>query len=426
LGSCFAAVGGLATRAFLAPLQVGTGPLASAIDCGSGPGLAEVDCGLLTRAAADRSSGWSVDSGLQLAASSAADSSTPLTGLDASLEPLTGAFFGASLFPYLYFLFLLNQEEVKTPKGVFNGFAFLLVFVFGSIPAAIYCQVTYGVSYANVDTVHGLCESLLTVTNLILTLGLREALRQLPGSTAPCSPTDDFRRVATSAGALLLAAVFVLSLPTWFGAAHPEPANALSLPTWVIHCSSIIEWLYAQDLLWEYGRRSGNLGWKRLSLGMVPLHTSGLCACTFHLFYNAEPLGGLALIQAALTCLGNSTLAWAACSLASGASSATTTPTTTTITPTTATIATTTTSVPLQLGLETDLVIEPYELGSDAAFLAKLAFISLAVSVLVKYGEVFVDLPFQPSYPLALAIVAVPTLFNCVKWGRALAAAPAA
>ena len=58
-----------------------------------------------------------------------------------------------------------------------TGFAFLLVFVGLTIPAGIIAKRDYGTSLANVDLLHGGAESLLTVTNVLLVLGLRAALR---------------------------------------------------------------------------------------------------------------------------------------------------------------------------------------------------------------------------------------------------------
>ena len=68
---------------------------------------------------------------------------------------------------------------------------------------------------------------------------------------------------------------------------HVEPANALSLPTWIIHVSSLIEWLVAMGLIWEYADVTGIRAYKGLTWGMVPCHASGIAACRVHLFYNA-------------------------------------------------------------------------------------------------------------------------------------------
>lgn len=85
------------------------------------------------------------------------------------------------------------------------GFAFLLVFVFATIPAGIYgatasrarrlrrgraaslnaaaaapaAKKMYGTSLANVDWLHGGAESLLTITNILIVLGLRQKLQQI-------------------------------------------------------------------------------------------------------------------------------------------------------------------------------------------------------------------------------------------------------
>ncbi|CAI0476709.1 unnamed protein product [Linum tenue] len=91
-----------------------------------------------------------------------------------------------------------------------------------------------------------------------------------------------------------------------------EPANALSLPTWAVHVSSVAEWVTAMALVWQYGEKSGFETWKGLSWGMVPLLGGALCACTWHFFYNAESLEVLVALQAALTVIGNATMAIAA------------------------------------------------------------------------------------------------------------------
>lgn len=91
-----------------------------------------------------------------------------------------------------------------------------------------------------------------------------------------------------------------------------EPSNALSLPTWAIHVSSVVEWITAMALVWQYGEKSGNACWKGLSWGMVPLLGGAFCACTWHFFYNSESLEVLVALQAALTVLGNATMCIAA------------------------------------------------------------------------------------------------------------------
>ncbi|KAL5817708.1 hypothetical protein ACOSQ3_026086 [Xanthoceras sorbifolium] len=91
-----------------------------------------------------------------------------------------------------------------------------------------------------------------------------------------------------------------------------EPANALSLPTWAIHVSSVVEWIATMSLVWQYGEESGFKSWKGLSWGMVPLLGGAFCACTWHFFYNSESLEVLVALQAALTVIGNCTMCYAA------------------------------------------------------------------------------------------------------------------
>ncbi|RDX70871.1 hypothetical protein CR513_49837, partial [Mucuna pruriens] len=91
-----------------------------------------------------------------------------------------------------------------------------------------------------------------------------------------------------------------------------EPSNALSLPTWAIHVSSVAEWIIAMALVWQYGDKSGYPAWKGLSWGMVPLLGGAFCACTWHFFYNSESLDVLVALQAALTVIGNATMCIAA------------------------------------------------------------------------------------------------------------------
>ncbi|KAL6655216.1 hypothetical protein ACP70R_006042 [Stipagrostis hirtigluma subsp. patula] len=95
-------------------------------------------------------------------------------------------------------------------------------------------------------------------------------------------------------------------------AALVEPANALSLPTWAVHVSSVAEWVTAMWLVWDYGEKTGLRGWKGLSWGMVPLLGGAMCACTWHFFYNSESLDVLVALQGALTVIGNITMCIAA------------------------------------------------------------------------------------------------------------------
>ncbi|MCS6958469.1 MAG: DUF2499 domain-containing protein [Pseudanabaenaceae cyanobacterium SKYGB_i_bin29] len=82
--------------------------------------------------------------------------------------------------------------------------------------------------------------------------------------------------------------------------------HALSLPTWVIHISSVIEWMVAIAILWQSDRL------RPLAGGMIPALFGALCACIWHLFDNDPSMEWLVTLQASLTLVGNCILAVAA------------------------------------------------------------------------------------------------------------------
>jgi hypothetical protein len=84
--------------------------------------------------------------------------------------------------------------------------------------------------------------------------------------------------------------------------------NALSIPTWMIHISSVIEWIAAIWLVWIYSDVSRNRAWRWLSIAMLPALVSAMCACTWHFFDNTPDLEWLVTLQASMTVLGNVTL----------------------------------------------------------------------------------------------------------------------
>jgi len=87
--------------------------------------------------------------------------------------------------------------------------------------------------------------------------------------------------------------------------------HALSIPTWIIHVASVVEWITAIWLIWTYSEVTGNKAWRLLSLAMLPALISAMCACTWHFFDNAPDLEWLVMLQAWTTVLGNFTL-WGA------------------------------------------------------------------------------------------------------------------
>jgi len=91
--------------------------------------------------------------------------------------------------------------------------------------------------------------------------------------------------------------------------------HALSLGTWWIHVTSVLEWILAIVAVEAFGRRRQEPGWRWLALAMVPALGSAMAACTWHLFDNSNDLKGLVVFQAGLTALGNLALAAAAFNL---------------------------------------------------------------------------------------------------------------
>lgn len=314
--------------------------------------------------------------------------------------------FAASLFPYLAFLWLLSRSQTKTPTGVNQGFQFLLVFVFLTIPAGIYAKTQYHDILANIDYLHGGAESMLTITNLLIIFGFR-ATRPQPTEN-PMEQSMFLGDNLKSQGAVVIAVGAVYAAALLLIACHPDPSNSLSIPTWAVHSSSLIEWLYAMKLAWEHAEFSGNPKWRNLTWAMIPSHTSGLCACTYHFFYNSPLLSWIVSLQAGLTVAGNAALALAAYSIYS-------------------------------YGKETEAnaiqqpVSQVSEMGGDAQqslaansfkpleetnfdFGKDLLLKSFLVAFIVKYGELFFDAPFNPKPEDALALIIIPTLFNIWKW----------
>lgn len=91
---------------------------------------------------------------------------------------------------------------------------------------------------------------------------------------------------------------------------HLTCISSQTVACWIIHVSSLVEFLVAMGFAWRWADVVGNPKWKGLTWGLLPLHSSGITACTYHLFYNQIPV--LVPLQAFLTCVGNITAAVAA------------------------------------------------------------------------------------------------------------------
>lgn len=88
--------------------------------------------------------------------------------------------------------------------------------------------------------------------------------------------------------------------------------HALSLPTWWIHISSVVEWIVAIFLVWAYARVSGSRRWRWLAWAMLPALLGAMSALTWHLFDNDPRLDWIVTGQATWTLVGNCALALAA------------------------------------------------------------------------------------------------------------------
>ena len=375
-------------------------------------------------------------------------------------EAIAGPFFGTSLFPYLAFLYFLNVEENSTPKGVTVGFACCLLFVFLSIPAAIAAKVLYGVSLADSDWLHGSAESMLTVTNLITCVAFRQALNAKeraissgePAASAamPKSALDYQPMVILTAILTVLAGITALvpaindptvhtpylggfmDIPADFVSnigwgIQPEPENALTVACWIIHVSSLIEFLVAMGFCWRWADVVGNSRWKGLTWGLLPLHSSGITACVYHFFFNQIAI--LVPLQALLTCIGNTTAAIAAYRIAvsNGWTADWADRFTGFLNPfqddeaERMALAATRDKTSRE---ESPSLVGFEDLGdalagdNDYTFLLKLFAGSAAASYALKYGELWFPQPFEANVYLGLAFIFIPSMLNAYKWNR--------
>jgi len=298
--------------------------------------------------------------------------------------------FQVGLAPYLAYLWFLSRAEA-TPRAANSGARFLLLFVAATIPAGIIAKTTYGDILANVDALHGGSESLLTISNALFAFGFGTAA----GAKDEDGDEETSDAAASAAGFLgtfILACVggaFAVSAGagTVVGAEAlaGEPANALSLPTWAVHVSSVTEWALAMKYVSRHAERTGNVRWRNLTLAMSPFLASGLTACTFHAFYNPAALYQLVPLQATLTLLGNAGCAVAAYGIASAEGE-------------TSALRSVSGEPPIKDGI---------------SFALKLALWTTLASAVVKYGELETSTAVffgEPSYGKALALIALPTV----------------
>ena len=124
---------------------------------------------------------------------------------------------------------------------------------------------------------------------------------------------------------------------------------------------------------------------------IIIIINSGLCACTFHFFYNSPLLLWLVSLQALTTVIGNSTMALAAYRIYEYEKNKKNDNDNTKI---------------KQIPLE----------QSDKEFATDLLVNTAVAAFIVKYGELFVDFPFNPTTSAAALMIGGGTLFVSLKW----------
>ena len=91
-------------------------------------------------------------------------------------------FFVLSLIPYLVFLRYAGKTKV-IPKLSFIGFKLTLLFVFMTIIFAVIAQTYFGEELTNVDVLHGLAESFLTISDAFVVYGFVLMLQSFKNET---------------------------------------------------------------------------------------------------------------------------------------------------------------------------------------------------------------------------------------------------
>ena len=88
------------------------------------------------------------------------------------------ALFAASIIPYSIFLFYLFRIK-SVNKIVKTGFSLTVLFVFITIVVSIYTLNHYDKTLVEVDFLHGLAESFLTLSDFVILMGFIRILNRL-------------------------------------------------------------------------------------------------------------------------------------------------------------------------------------------------------------------------------------------------------
>ena len=151
----------------------------------------------------------------------------------------------------------------------------------------------------------------------------------------------------------------------------------------------------------QYAQATGNERWRWLTYGMLPLHASGVAACTYHFFYNSADVSFLVALQAGLTLLGNSTVCIAALliALSNGWTISELNP----FKPKGEAGEAGEAAAPAAAVVPQPVIATPLLAG-------ELVLLTAVFSYLVKYGEPALTLPFEPNALVGWALVlGIPT-----------------
>ena len=88
------------------------------------------------------------------------------------------ALFAISIIPYAFFLFYLYKLD-SVNKFVKTGFSLTVLFVFITILVSIFTLNYYHKTLVEVDFLHGLAESFLTLSDFVILFGFIKILNSL-------------------------------------------------------------------------------------------------------------------------------------------------------------------------------------------------------------------------------------------------------
>ena len=88
------------------------------------------------------------------------------------------ALFAASIIPYAIFLFYIYKIN-SLNKLVKTGFSLTVLFVFITILASIFTLNYYDKTLVEIDFLHGLAESFLTLSDFVILFGFIKMLNSL-------------------------------------------------------------------------------------------------------------------------------------------------------------------------------------------------------------------------------------------------------